>query len=183
MSGNLKNSFDLAGKNPEELGQLLIAEIYKQEDCDVGVVRALAELNASLETKGGNGCTALFLSAWYGLPEVMTILLDAGANFNTPNDDKDTPLIGAIISDFNEEHKADIVRLLLERHPDLTARGWAGYKAMDWARNKRLADIAAMIAAEGRAQGVTDQLEAYPPSKNPPADQITVTFKFTPGGS
>jgi hypothetical protein len=74
--------------------------------------------------------TALLMAAAQGPPELIGALLDAGANVNSVESRKLTPLMLAIAAD---HQKPDVIRLLLARGADPSLSGAQVGTAADWA--------------------------------------------------
>ncbi|CAF4726902.1 unnamed protein product, partial [Rotaria socialis] len=72
------------------------------------------------------GATALHVACAKGYLDVIDILLRAGANINSVDNDGWTPLHAAAHWD-----KHDVIKFLLERHADLDAKNFAGQTPLD----------------------------------------------------
>ncbi|MBO9479903.1 ankyrin repeat domain-containing protein [Salinisphaera sp. G21_0] len=82
---------------------------------DLASVKALLEQGADIESRDQAGRTPLFLAVMSEIPDVVNILLDAGARVNTCDRDYRTPL--------HEARSQAIVKALLARGADLEAKG------------------------------------------------------------
>ncbi len=80
-----------------------------------------------------NGETALMGAAEYNPnPEVITVLLAAGADVNARNDSGWTPLMGAVVLN---QHP-DVITVLLAAGADAKAKDNAGKMAFDYAQTR-----------------------------------------------
>ena len=96
--------------------------------------------------------TPLMIAAATGTPELVKILLDAGANVNAKDSRSMTPLMFAVAK--NRQDPATI-RLLIERGADQSLQSNVGETAADWARKLAApAAIEALKAARPDGAGV-----------------------------
>lgn len=89
--------------------------------------------------------TPLMLAAAYGSPELLNLLLDAGANINAKDCRGMTPLMLSVAS---ETQRADVVKLLLKRGADPSVKSLAGETALDWARKFNNPQVLAALGAK-----------------------------------
>jgi ankyrin repeat protein len=104
-----KNSFNISGKTPEELGQELLDEL-SYEGCPLETVKALIRAGASLHERNDINYTALMLAAEDSFTSCVEALIKAGANVNDQDDDGSTVLICAVDSACDEECVAALLR-------------------------------------------------------------------------
>lgn len=79
-------SFNIAGKTPQELGQELTSHIGKGEwVANEEYVSKLLDAGATLEETDDKGNTPLLLTAIHGLPKIAQLLVDKNANINAVN--------------------------------------------------------------------------------------------------
>jgi TPR repeat protein len=88
----------------------------------LAVARAL-DGGASVEARGQKGLTVLFLAASWGRTEILSLLIDAGADLEACDECGNTPLMAAVID--GEEH-AKVVALLLRAGADPMRPNLAG---------------------------------------------------------
>jgi ankyrin repeat protein len=88
--------------------------------------------------------TALILSSAAGETEVVRTLLAAGADVNAQDVRGMTPLMLAVATDHPNR---DILKMLLEKHPDTKIKSKAGETALDWAEKFRDPQIIAAVRA------------------------------------
>ena len=133
-------------------------EIYLESFTDFSkrIVELLLERGANINAQNADGKTALMLSIRdagiidgflsYFLKsrprciDVLTFLLDKGADLNIQDVNGNTALVHAVT--YGSEH---IVRLFMERHPDITIRNTRGETAFDVALMMRYFAIAQLI--------------------------------------
>jgi len=121
-----------AAGGPTSIGNVAWAKLQLTKGADVNAVSAPTE---SVKVKNGaialGLLTPLLLATAYGPPELVEMLLDAGADINARDVRGMTPLMLAIGSDHNDPR---IVKLLLDRGADPKIKSKAGEDAFDWAK-------------------------------------------------
>ena len=105
--------------------------------------------------------TALILAVAPGDTETVRLLLDAGADVNARDVRGMTPLMLAVATDHPNQ---EVIRMLLERHPDTKIRSKAGETALDWALKFKDRSI---IAAVRTASPGVEAAERKPPAITP----------------
>lgn len=88
--------------------------------------------------------TPLIVAVAEGDTETVRVLLDAGANCNAQDVRGMTPVMLAVATDHPNR---DIVRMLLEKKPDMKVKSKAGETALDWALKFNDSAIIASIRA------------------------------------
>jgi ankyrin repeat protein len=88
--------------------------------------------------------TPLILAVAEGDTETVRVLLAAGANFNAQDVRGMTPIMLAVATDHPNR---DIVKMLLEKKPDMKVKSKAGETALDWALKFNDSSIIASIRA------------------------------------
>ena len=88
VSPNTKDEF---GRTPLCLATSL-RPAAKKEGNHIGIILALLQAGAKLETKGSYGRTALHNAAFDGDTEAVAILLDGGAKIDTLDNHGHTPI-------------------------------------------------------------------------------------------
>src|SRR3954469_25048567 len=88
--------------------------------------------------------TALILAVSPGDTETAPALLPAGANINAQDVRGMTPLMLAVATDHPNR---DIVKMLLDKHPDTKLKSKEGETALDWALKFKQASIVAAVRA------------------------------------
>lgn len=116
------------------------------------------------------GFTALHLAVATAPPELVKTLLDAGADVNAKEIRGMTPLMMAVATD---HANLEIVRLLLSRHGDLSARSPEGETALDWAFKFGSTAVVTALKRAGAAGGRTA------PAHVPAADPVDVQQALT----
>lgn len=103
---------------------IMLASYHGQMD----MVKQLHEKGAEFDHAGWN---PLIYAATNGYHEIVTFLLDSGANINVTTDNGTTALMMAV-----RGSHYDTVKLLLARGANLQASNEAGETALDWANKK-----------------------------------------------
>ncbi len=145
--------------NPELLTRLLGLSqeekdgelVFAIEDSDLQLVKMSIKAGADVNTKDElGGITALMDASRYDSPEIVRILLDAGAVVNARNRFGDTALMWAIGSD------SEIIRILLDAGADVNARdndrfseGDGGNTALIMASGKGDSEVVRMLLNAG----------------------------------
>lgn len=79
---------------------------------NVALVKRSIEQRAELETKNEEGETALILASWYGSPEIVTLLLENGANINAQDKEGYTAIAKAASLGVGRHY--EIVEILIQ---------------------------------------------------------------------
>ena len=95
---------------------------------DLRLVQSLLAKGASVDSRDGEGRTALLRACREGRFEVVMFLLEKGANVDLPDNYRATPLIHAACSGWDS-----IVHVLLTHGADSRARDNTGRNALEWA--------------------------------------------------
>ena len=92
----------------------------------VEIFSMLLEKGAEVNSRSmGDGCTPLHIAADTGQVEIMTILLERGANFEVKDDQRRSPLCIAV-----ERSNVEAVRVLLEKGANPNAAAKAGWSLL-----------------------------------------------------
>ncbi len=130
---------------------------------DVASVKLLlskgAEVNAvttdGIDVKVKNGpialgkFTALMLASVYGPPEIVDLLLRAGARVDPRDIRGMTPLHYAVATEFQSP---EIVRLLLKAGADTNVKTLTGESVVDWAAKYSVPDVMSLLPARTAAE-------------------------------
>ncbi len=113
------------------------------------LVRLLLERGAPPDPPAArSGNRALHLAVGMAEPEVVQLLLDAGADPDARNRDGETPLIWAA-----RGGRGDVVTLLLNRGADLEVRGGQqGWTALSWAETSGHTEVAELLRNHGASE-------------------------------
>jgi ankyrin repeat protein len=118
---------------------------------DLATVRTLLENDASLvNARDSDGSTPLHCAAWKGHADVVTLLLDNGADVNAKNTNDhwgDTPLHAAAHG--NQRAAAEV---LLARGADIHALNMFGRKPLDETEAHRATAVANLLKKHAAAQ-------------------------------
>ena len=121
-------------------------------DNDVANTRRQLKEGAYLEARDGEGHTPLMLATLEGCHEPARLLIKAGADVDAKSLDYNTSvLMMAALKGYPE-----IVRMLLERNPQLNVRNKSGYTALMLAAKGGYADIVRMLLNAGADKSVRD---------------------------
>ena len=104
--------------------------------------RLIAE-GALVDWQNEYGGTSLHVTSYYGMTEIVMLLLQNKCNINVTTKKGDTPLIWAA-----RFGKMDIVRILVKALCDITACGYQNKTAVEWARKEGHPAIAEYLANE-----------------------------------
>ena len=101
---------------------------YDSEEHRVGMVRLLLEHGGDVNARNKNTFTPLHVAVFNGKLEVARVLLDNGANAKLEIEGGESALHIMSRGKYDsEEHRVGIVRLLLERGADVSARSKNGF--------------------------------------------------------
>jgi len=120
-----KDKFNLAGKTPKELGEMLLEELDKAEWANEEKVNALLDAKASIEERNAKGYTPLLLTAVHGLPKIANRLLDMNANYNAVTNRNESALMLSLqpvppgLERADDEFR-DVATAVLKKKPDVT---------------------------------------------------------------
>lgn len=116
---------------------------------DAAMVRLLLSHRADVSPKNSYGWSAAFYYTHHGSPEMLDLLLSAGAKVDDtadvdPSHAGSTPLMWAAFMG-----RADMLRVILAHRPDLGIRDRAGKTALDYARQRGHPEAARTLMAAG----------------------------------
>jgi ankyrin repeat protein len=120
----------MALMNAAMYGNAAVVKLLLAKGVDVNSVSppAIAEVKNGPIAIGN--LTALLVAVAPGNVDTVRALLDAGANINAQDVRGMTPLMLAVATDHPNR---DILKILLDRHPDTKIKSKAGETALDWA--------------------------------------------------
>ncbi|MBL0265912.1 MAG: ankyrin repeat domain-containing protein [Leptospiraceae bacterium] len=87
---------------------------------NIALVKRSIEQRAELEFKNADGETALIIAAWYGSPEIVTLLLENGANSNAQDNAGYTAIAKA--SSLGVGRHYEIVEILIQACANLNIK-------------------------------------------------------------
>ncbi len=134
-----------AAAQAKELGQLLIQVIKEGADNLEEQVRQLIADGSDVDAQDGHGNTALMHASSLDRPEIVEMLLNAGADVNSRNFFyESTALMCAA-----ENGRANIVEILLNRGADVNAQDGYGNTALVYAAMYGFLDVVQMLLEYG----------------------------------
>ena len=74
--------YELMMVPPYKKGEMLFKEIEKRDKANLNLVSDLIVLGANLDWQDNDGWTALHVCAYKNRPEILRMLIDAGADLN-----------------------------------------------------------------------------------------------------
>jgi len=105
-----------------------------------GCVEALIRAEANVDAAKNDGATALLVSAQNGHFGCVEALIRAEANVDAAKNTGRTPLMIAVL--FNHPN---VVKCLVEEGADIDAKDNGGMTALDWAREEKHDEVAALL--------------------------------------
>ncbi len=87
---------------------------------NIALVKRSLDQRAELETKNADGETALILASWYGSPEIVTMLLESGANVNAQDNAGYTAIAKAASLGVGRHY--EIVEILIQASANLNLK-------------------------------------------------------------
>lgn len=87
---------------------------------NIALVKRSLEQRAELETKNSDGETALIIASWYGSPEIVSMLLESGANINAQDNNGYTAIAKA--SSLGVGRHYEIVEILIQACANLNIK-------------------------------------------------------------
>lgn len=134
----LKNeNIDLFQKN--EFGNTpLHVACHSIDAINVDIVELLLKYPLDINARGIDDCTPLYYAVGKSDPNVVTILIDKGADLNIPDKDGNTPLMNATDMFDGDD---TIIRLLLENGADPYLKnnyGVSVYRILEAPRNESI---------------------------------------------
>lgn len=100
----------------------------------IDIIVALLDAGADINARNKNDQTPLHYASQASNPEVITLLVDRGANVNMQDSKGNTPLINAVRG---ENAKPEVVSFLLDKGADVNIKDESGKRAVDYARTNR----------------------------------------------
>jgi ankyrin repeat protein len=126
------------------------------------IAQTLIAKGADIKLKDKSGMTALLMAAHFHHPGVAAVLLDIGADVNTPNAKGETPLMVAIerarYKQLPKQAMA-IIKLFLDRGADKNIRDQNGRTALERAETTDLPEIVSLLR--------TGKIPSPPPRVHP----------------
>ena len=116
----------------------------------------LHELEAHAAGRGDEGNTPLVLAARDVKPDVLKVLIDAGADVNTANDNGVTALMNAA-----RDEDIEKVRLLLHAGADVNAKDKEGETAWDKTSDDDIEDLLVGYGAQVNDDNETNEPTAH----------------------
>lgn len=111
-----------------ELGHILLIEASKP-DSNSAKVTELIKSGADVNVQGANGLTPLMRAAGQGRPDIVEILLQAGANIDAKDIEGKTSLMGVAMSNV----EPDVAKVLIRHGAKLDERANSGDTALIFA--------------------------------------------------
>ena len=137
---------------------------------DLQEIRRLLAAGAPIDTRDGQGHTALLLAVDANHVRIAKALLDAGASVNAQAENLDTPWLLA-----GARGRIEIIAMLLPRTPDLTIRNRFGGNALIPACERRPCRSSA-ATAQGRHCARAARSPFTRPRKQPTTFAVTDTL-------
>ena len=114
------------------------------ENNDINIVNALISNKDYLNVQDQQGSTPLHVAALNGHGEVVKILLDVGANYETPNKNGWTPLSSAA-----EKGHGEVVKILLEKGANYETQQKQGATPLNSAANTGHGEVVKILLEKG----------------------------------
>ena len=124
------------------------------------IVQQVLAKKADTNVRGKDGRTPLYLAVLHGHIEIIHLLIDSGADIDTPETSSlgETPLIHAVRSD-----RLDIVELLLEKKADTQKTNNSGMTPLFIAASLNYVEIAQLLVKQDQKIDAFDQAEHQSP--------------------
>lgn len=126
-------------RNPVGLSALMYATAYGCAE----TAQALLQKGATVDLKRDDGETALLLASWGGQAPCVSLLLQYGANINA----RGGPLGGSALHAALWEGHSSVIKVLLDRHIDVTIKDANGKTAREMALRMGRQQVADQLAA------------------------------------
>lgn len=125
---------------------------------NVKKLKLLLEKNFNPNTKNSRYFSILGIACEYNNTEIISTLLDAGADINLSFYEGFTPLMWSIY-----HNKIDAAQYLLSRGADVNIKNWHGHTALSWVCcMKKMNDIAPLLVDAGADLNVIDNIGKTP---------------------
>ena len=121
---------------PNKKGEMIIDEIRKEDKANLNLVSDLILLGANLNWQDNYGRTALYVSAYWNLPEITKMLIDAGADVNIQHNNGTTALHVYAL-----KNRPEIAKMLIDAGADMNMRNNDGKLPYELARTQELQEL------------------------------------------
>ena len=95
------------------------------------LVKIALEFKARVNVSNEKGLTPLHVAAWHKNPRIVKLLLSYNADVNAKDAENRTPLYMICLS---KENESEIIKMLLEKNPDLHVKAKSGMSAIELAK-------------------------------------------------
>ena len=174
----------------DDNGRGLIHQIVEKnnpKDRDVKAITNFLKLGADINAKDANGDSPLHLAAHMNHGNIIKELLKHSANVNATNNDQETPLILAVLS--NDDGDTEIICLLIKNGASLEAKDFMDSTALCHAFAERKFSLVKMFLENGANPNSVDiallsTLDEYDDDEiKEEQEAIEVLMKYSEGTS
>ncbi|KAI0183370.1 ankyrin repeat-containing domain protein [Xylaria flabelliformis] len=145
------------------------------EDVNIQLIYQLLENGGDLEQPTETGSKPLYLATELGSPDIVALLLQAGANVESVNPDAE--VCSTALQQAVDRSRMDIAERLLQHGADVNSIGPSGGTPLLMAIKNRIPEMVALLLRYGADKDIPDRSGATPLELAQGSEQITALLR------